>query len=322
MSYAMVCDVCAPFWHTMIDSQISIGSTMSGVKNILLVDFSNLFHQAHTPWTQARPAPDNNSVVYNFLNIMTSVYKILDGTHMIFAFDGRSEFRKNMLPSYKENRKKDRDDPVYVHFYRQMEWCYENMTSLICSSTYRHMNLEADDTVYELCHRIIPHLDVCDTITILSSDKDLIQCLDIDSRIKLYSPIGKTFREREDFFLEKKCLIGDKSDNVMGIFRVGEVGATKIVNAGIDRWKSLPENQGEKVAIYERNMHLFKLYRWDDYENHTDTKFTDKSVTVKMTDENEHKTYIRAFSQLGIKDTNLIERTLNMNACLRAYDAV
>jgi 5'-3' exonuclease len=293
-------------------------------KHVLLVDFNNIFHQAHSPWTQSNPNESNNAVIFNFLNVITSTYKNMEATHLVFCFEGRPEFRKALYPSYKANRKKDKDLPVYTHFYRQIEWMQKNIHQLIRCTSMRHLNLESDDCIYEACHRISSALyNEDDVITIISADKDLIQCLDIDPRIKLYSSVGKSYRERQDNFLMIKSLAGDSSDNIHGIARVGEVRAKQIIEGGIDKW--LNEALELHCDIFRRNMKICKLYRWKEYEEYVSTHMADSEISqltenaqhIFMSDSNYYHNCIKAFGDLGIKDPKMIEKVINMNMSLR-----
>ena len=115
--------------------------------------------------------------------------------------------------------------------------------------------LEADDIIAYLC----------DTLegskVIVSVDKDFLQL--VSSSTLLYDPIRKeeyttdNFEEKTGWdntfnWLNAKCILGDKSDNVPGIPKFGKV---KII-----KWlKNEIKLTDEQLEIFKRNLSLFSL---------------------------------------------------------------
>ena len=117
-------------------------------------------------------------------------------------------------------------------------------------------DLESDDMISYYCK-----IAIDENITIFSSDKDLTQL--IKNNVRIYSPIEKIFVTNNDkvkidklqipFYniVTYKIIRGDRSDNVFGIYNLGE---KKII-------KYFPEIENEKVSIqdiYDKTKKLFE----------------------------------------------------------------
>ncbi len=237
----------------------------------MILDFNNVLHLSHVPWTQENPGPENNGLVSNFLTVLGNHVARHSADVLIIATEGTPKLRHELLKNeYKAHRPK-RDEPKWVHFKRQMRLIQSSMTKLFPCVIMRHENLEADDTIYEvaayLCEEVIGEDD---DVIIMSSDKDLMQCLYLDDRVKLWSPQQKKFREKpEPGFLERKALQGDASDNIKGVAGIGPKRSEKIVREGILSWlEEFPEHKD----VIERNLKLMKLYRWNEIEGERTAK--------------------------------------------------
>jgi 5'-3' exonuclease len=115
--------------------------------------------------------------------------------------------------------------------------------------------LEADDVIAFLCDRLEGKK------VIVSVDKDFLQL--ICSSTTLYDPIRKEEYNSENFkektgwgdtfnWLNAKCILGDKSDNVPGVPKFGK--------AKIERWlKNEIQLTEEQFSIFKRNLSLFSL---------------------------------------------------------------
>lgn len=233
------------------------------VKRYLIVDFNNIFHQAHVPWTYKEPSDSNNAVIFNFIRMLDSTIKELEVTDLVFCFEGSDQVRRDIFENYKNNRKKDKSDPKYIHFVRQLALLKENIGKIYRCTAAEHSMLESDDTIFEMVNRINDEKQEGDIITILSSDKDMIQCLrKDDDTIKLYCRVTKSYRDYVNDSVLHKALTGDKSDNITGIYRIGKAKADKIIENGFDEWLSTQEEHIKRIV--HSNISIIKLFRWDE----------------------------------------------------------
>jgi len=180
-------------------------------RRILLVDTHNLV---------MRYIATNNTAFYAIFKfllqfIKTQSYQISEA---IFVFDSkRPEFRKRLLPTYKSTRT---PNPKIVHQINQIK----NILPTLGLPIAILNNYEADDCIYKIIKELPD-----EKFVIYSADKDFIQ-LD-DDRIHVFKPIKKGFQrvKKPNYFMIRKVLLGDKSDNIDGILHVGPVTADKIV---------------------------------------------------------------------------------------------
>ena len=119
---------------------------------------------------------------------------------------------------------------------------------------------EADDTMAYLATRFAPTHDV----VIMSSDQDFLQL--VSPKITVYSPTKKKFytpeRVKEEYglppqnYLQMKILLGDDSDNVPG---VPKLGPKKLI-------KNFPELQEEQVICLNEILEKCKQEKGTMYE--------------------------------------------------------
>lgn len=152
---------------------------------------------------------------------------------LVSCISDKKNFRKKILPTYKENRDNTRK-PLTLKFCRDYIFKKYNGIS--------KPNLEADDVIGILATSNI----IKGTKVICSIDKDLNQIAGLH-----YNPKEKEFYsitplEGERNFY-KQVLIGDQTDNYKGCPTYGEVKATRVLSTKKNFWKiilSCFEEQG------------------------------------------------------------------------------
>lgn len=152
--------------------------------------------------------------------------------NIIICFDkARNNFRKNILTTYKQNRK-----TFCENFFHQMRLCEEMCEHFNILVDY-HDEYEADDLIATYCEKF--SADNKKEITIISNDKDLLQLVSDDKNIKLYNVAKKKYFNEEEVKTLMKifpyqipdflAISGDPSDNISGIFKMGPKGAIKLL---------------------------------------------------------------------------------------------
>ncbi len=154
----------------------------------------------------------------------------------IVTFDTtKSARRLARYPEYKAGRKSSLTPEEYLVFKdRLTAFCavLKNMkVSVLEGNGY-----EADDYIAMLCKMLRAY-----HVHIHSTDQDFLQL--VSPRITVMKPDGEggalpitpdNFVEitgvQQDFFLDYKCMIGDKSDNIPGIDGIGPKTAAKFIN--------------------------------------------------------------------------------------------
>lgn len=233
----------------------------------LIIDGNNLVHRTYwTAKTQSKRTNTdtqdqiNNFHIYFTLNAVFSYVTKFNPDKTIFVWDEKKDYqvndRKIQFEDYKGNRSSDASPHQNNSAIRTL------LTYLGISSIYPRQ-LEADDIVSYIC-RFTEGKKV-----IISVDKDFLQL--VNSDVIFYDPIRKEEYTIENFetktgshnteeWLKLKCVTGDKSDNVPGIF--GKVKAQKFISGQL-------QLAPEEKLIYNRNFELFNLSRlsYDDQES-------------------------------------------------------
>ena len=151
-------------------------------------------------------------------------------THFAVIFDSaRKNFRNEIFKEYKANRAEAPDDLV-----PQFEYIRKAVEAFSLPSI-EMQNYEADDLIATYTKKA---LERGDTVTIVSSDKDLMQLL--QKGVRLYDPIkNKELGEKEVFdkfgvkpeqVIDVQSLAGDSTDNIPGVPGIGVKTAAELIN--------------------------------------------------------------------------------------------
>ncbi len=151
-------------------------------------------------------------------------------THFAVIFDSaRKNFRNEIYSDYKSNRAEAPDDLV-----PQFEYIRKSVKAFNLPSV-ELINYEADDLIATYTEQI---LKKGAKVTIVSSDKDLMQLYKKDVRI--YDPMKNKFITSKDVVekfgvdpkkvIDVQSLAGDTSDNVPGVPGIGIKTAAELIN--------------------------------------------------------------------------------------------
>lgn len=229
----------------------------------LLIDGDNLFKIAYHGAKDLHYNGKHIGGIYHFIYIIKKFLDEHNHDKVIVFWDADSNIsiRKKMYPKYKDNRKKSvskiDDESVSFQKNRIKQYLEEVFIRQVeCEGN------EADDLISYYCK-----ISTNEDIIIFSADKDLTQL--ISERIKVYSPINKTYYKYNDkipinktYFHHKnvilcKVLVGDSSDNIAGIKGLGEKTLVDIIpeiqnkevtlNDVFNKVKTLTETKNSKV---------------------------------------------------------------------------
>lgn len=229
-------------------------------KKAVIIDGNNLFTRGYVIARNQRQCP------FKFCLTMVDNLKVKFSNHrFVFTFDTtKSKRRLEIFPSYKGKRKSS----MTQEDYQAMKDNLNDFIMLIKYSGYPTLEgygYEADDYIAMVSKMLIQKY----IVTIVSTDADMLQL--VNDRIKIYDPIKSITISTDNFerimdiklryFLDYKCLLGDKSDNIDGVSRVGEKTAIKYIQlygSYEDIHKKLREsNEGideEKMKVIEKNI--------------------------------------------------------------------
>ena len=235
---------------------------------ILLLDAYNLIYRAKSGFTKG-----DYPVVYNFFRGVRPLVEKFNPDKVYFVLEGNPKFRKELSTGvYKNNR------PTQSRsFHEQKATIISLVKNCFPFETVRHPELECDDTIATYAAM---HARKGDDVTIISSDSDFIQLLNVfESNFRIYNPVKKMFIEKPDYdYVTWKALRGDKTDNILGIPGVGDKTATKLCSNPL-LLREVLENK-EKRDIFERNVNLIRLVDFSSNlsqgESHLGSKDFDK----------------------------------------------
>ncbi|MEI6532953.1 MAG: 5'-3' exonuclease H3TH domain-containing protein [Candidatus Roizmanbacteria bacterium] len=225
------------------------------MKTLLLIDGSGIMYRAFfaLPAFMTKAGIPTNAI-YGTLTMVHKVTQDFNTDHVLFCMDTPTPtFRKKLLTTYQSQRPETPKD-----FIVQIAPIKELLTlgGITCIS---QPGYEADDVIGTLAHTYKSQFD---RVYILSSDKDILQLVDINvsvisptvgiSQVKVYTPTD--VEEKMGVLPEKipdlKGLIGDPSDNYMGAKGIGPKTAINLLSqfGSIDEmYAHLDEIKSEKV---------------------------------------------------------------------------
>ena len=151
-------------------------------------------------------------------------------THFAVIFDSaRKNFRNEIYSDYKSNRSDAPEDliPQFKYIRKSVEAFNLPSVELI--------NYEADDLIATYSDQIKKHGA---KVTIVSSDKDLMQLY--DKTVRIYDPMKNKFITQDDIdkkfgvtpekIIDVQALAWDTSDNVPGVPGIGVKTAAELIN--------------------------------------------------------------------------------------------
>ena len=259
----------------------------------LLIDTMNLFFRVrHTSHKDASLLDRLGMSMHIMLASANKVVRNVNVDHVIFALEGKNNWRKTFYTPYKRQRadklqkrtesEVEKDDLYFEYFNYLIEYI-DKETNCSVISAY---GAEADDVI---ARTIALHPD--DEFVILSSDTDYYQL--ISDKVTQYNGITSELITLDGFFkdngkpvidkktklakifedpewiLFEKCIRGDKSDNIFSAYPGARKKGTKnkagLLEAFADKNKK--GYDWNAVMLHRWTDHLGKEHRVvDDYE--------------------------------------------------------
>ncbi|RSJ12061.1 DNA polymerase I [Streptococcus intermedius] len=213
---------------------------MEKKNKLLLIDGSSVAYRAFFAlYNQIdrfkSPSGLHTNAIYGFHLMLNHLLERVQPTHILVAFDaGKTTFRTEMYADYKGGRAKTPEE-----FREQLPFIRE-MLQHLGIHYYDLAQYEADDIIGTL-DKMAEKTAVPYDVTIVSGDKDLIQLTDDNTVVEISK---KGVAEFEEFtpaylmekmgispvqFIDLKALMGDKSDNIPGVTKIGEKTGLKLL---------------------------------------------------------------------------------------------
>ena len=211
-------------------------------------------------WLTSKGEP--TAGVYGFTSVLLRLLEQERPDYLAVVFDTGKTFRDELFPEYKATREKMPED---------LRPQIDRIRDLVDSFNIPRAELigyEADDVLGSLANWAV---DKGLAVKIITGDKDLLQL--VNDRITVNLP-GRSLGDARDYFrddvkealgvwpeqvVDYKAIIGDRSDNIPGVYGVGEKTAVKL----LEQYQTLDEIYDNLEAVQSR----FKTKLADGKEN-------------------------------------------------------
>ena len=277
-------------------------------------------------------------LIFNSISIIKSK---LEG-EIVIAMDSKGNWRKDIYPDYKGQRKKVKDDSKinFKDFYGIVNDILEVMIESFPFKVLKVDKAEADDIAGVIAQRFGDEID----ITLVTSDKDWFQVMVENPKVKVYDPMKREFKKLDEFdckilntkwgdisrFTLRHALKGDTGDNIKKInkdtvFSPKFLGYLKENDCKIKEVKDF--NNFENRGMLLENFNTFKKVTSGKLKGKdSDIKDVYKDVRLMgvekiIEDENSLETYINSHElyegrlelNLNLVDFNRIPQYLKDN---------
>ena len=219
---------------------------------------------------------------------------------IIFAFEGKhsTAWRKQKYPLYKENRAAAKEDPNYA-LVSPLIGDYKNLLKGFHCKVMEVENCEGDDVIYKLSEYFTSKGE---QVNIVSSDRDLTQICGFFDGVSIYNPMSQinskcvavtTAENYNKNIIIEKAVVGDTSDNIKGLPRVGEKTLEKMLTDKAE-WNKIME-KGDNASLYETILEIVDLRKYpkeyqdkiiEEFESFDYYKFDPESIEAFFVEHN------------------------------------
>jgi len=225
----------------------------------LIIDGNNLLFRGH-----GKPPMTHNSMrteaIYICLNLLRKYLVDFSPNNCIVVWDGgRDKKRTDKFSEYKV--KKDKETAVEKK-QKKILFAQADIIrlgfELFGITQYRCKGREADDLIFTL----IKNSNKIDESIVVSTDGDMYQLFTVKNNLIVYSPMkGKIWTKKNieeylgfpiKYFVTYKALVGDRSDNLPGVARIGEKKARRLIEI-----MQMPD---EEVIVKEKDLKLLSQF--------------------------------------------------------------
>ena len=202
---------------------------MQSPDHILIDGSSYMFRAFYVPQLKRMQTSDGmpTGAVFGLLNMVKSLRTEYPDANLVAVFDAKGKtFRNDLYAEYKANR-----PPMPDELREQITYIHQGVKALGLPLVVIP-DVEADDVIGTYARQAE---QAGETVLVASSDKDLAQIVSeavhmVDTMKKVvYDPAGiaEKFGVRPDQMIDYLTLVGDSSDNIPGVPKVGPKTAVK-----------------------------------------------------------------------------------------------
>jgi len=198
---------------------------------LVLIDGSSYLYRAfHALPKLSNSRGDPTGAVHGVLNMINKLVREQSSEHIAVVFDAPGKtFRDEIFAEYKANR-----PPMPDELRLQIDPLLEAVTAMGLP-LLRIEGVEADDVIGTLCRQAVKGGQ---DVLVSTGDKDMAQL--VDDKVTLINTMSGTVLDRDgvkkkfdvypEQIIDYLALVGDSSDNIPGVPRVGAKTAAKWLN--------------------------------------------------------------------------------------------
>ena len=255
---------------------------------MILLDYSQTVIGSFMAVSKGKPVVEEDLLRHTILNSIRIFRKQFtkDYGEMVICCDDKNNWRKEVFPEYKANRRKNRENDI-TDWKTLFELLHEMREDLNKYFPYKVMHIdsaEADDIIGVLVEERqgIEHSPTL----ILSSDKDFIQLQKFD-KVKQWSPLQKKFIVGDPAeSLYDKTIRGDTGDGVPNILSSDDTLITEgkrqtpVTKKKMELWRGKKPEEFCNEAML-RNYHRNKTM--------VDLRETPKSIRINIVNQYDNQ---------------------------------
>lgn len=232
---------------------------MKKKSKVLIIDGQNMVYRALYKYGSLKNSKGlGTGIVYGVPCIIGALLKTQLPDYVIIVFDSdRDEKRLKILPSYKGSRGEKKIGFDYDDYFRQVAELKLFLTSLGIPYFFQK-GKEADDIIWLTARRLKRKHNVM----IVSSDKDFDQL--ISNNVCIWNPKMQARITHKNCFelkgynpencVDYLTLVGDESDNIIGMNGIGKVRAKAFFAKGLTIKDYLTTNIEPITGMDKRNL--------------------------------------------------------------------
>ena len=203
--------------------------------NTLIIDGNSIGHANHNA-TKLTVGDMQTQAIFGVVKSVRALAESYPGWNQLVLWDGKSAWRKEIYPEYKENRKaKDEKQAAHKEAYKAQSPFIRKALQLLGVRQMLCTSAEADDMAGLISKRLNA---AGNQIVLVTGDQDWIQLIKPgivwfdpirDNKVNLSNLFEFTGFKTVEAFLDGKALTGDSSDCIKGVGGIGEKGAPEFL---------------------------------------------------------------------------------------------
>ena len=238
---------------------------------MILLDYSQTVIGSFMAVGRGKPVVEEDLLRHTILNSIRMFRNKFtkDYGEMVICCDDKNNWRKEVFPEYKANRRKNRENDItdWKTLFELLHEMREDLTKYFPYKVRHVDSAEADDIIGVLIENLARDDRLPPTL-ILSSDKDFIQLQKFDN-VKQWSPLQKKFIVGDPVeSLYDKTIRGDTGDGIPNILSSDDTLITEgkrqtpVTKKKMELWRGKkPEEFCNEAMLrnYHRNKTLVDL---------------------------------------------------------------